>query len=222
MANILATPDASKVQTRADIPVSEWVCLMIDEEVIRCVDGDLKNEYREGPYVKAIERLPVMSPDYDGSFKVALTYLWGLIGRADNQGGVDQFLPPKRRKTGERPIYNGSWPEDVEMESLGIDPDEIPLLEHGLGHAFEESRRTESRTAVRPVQVSTQLKTLSSVYETAGKLLPPTSFRDPTEYFLFPGSRFTGGTGQVANRNLGSTAAYRCSRGRLSTILRRI
>ncbi|KAI9372624.1 hypothetical protein BJX61DRAFT_435603 [Aspergillus egyptiacus] len=100
VADILTSPHASKVQTRADLPVSEWVCLMVDEEVMECVDGDLKNEYGEGPYVKAIERLPAMSADYTGSFKVALTYLWELIGRADNQGGVDQFLPPKRRKTG--------------------------------------------------------------------------------------------------------------------------
>jgi hypothetical protein len=48
---------------------------MVDEEVMRCVDGDLKNDHGEGPYVKAIERLPALSPDYDGSFKVALAYL---------------------------------------------------------------------------------------------------------------------------------------------------
>ncbi|KAL3492174.1 hypothetical protein BJX62DRAFT_236409 [Aspergillus germanicus] len=113
------------VQTPANLPVSEWVCLMVDEEVIRCVDGDLMNEYGKGPYVKAIERLPAICPDYGGSLK---------------------FLPPKRRKTGERPIYNGYWLEDVEMESLGIDPDEIPALEDGLGHASEENRDvTESR-----------------------------------------------------------------------------
>ncbi|KAL2822547.1 hypothetical protein BJX63DRAFT_427111 [Aspergillus granulosus] len=183
VVDILANPDASKVHTRSDIPVSEWVCLMINEEVIRSVDGDLKNEYGEGPYVKAIERLPAMGPEYDGSFKVALTYLWGMYGLADNEGGVDQFLPPKRRKTGERPIYNGAWPEDVMLESAGFDPDEMPSLDYGLGHAYEEPRDspTESQTGLRTVQVSTQLKALSSVYETAGKSLLPDSLRDPTE-----------------------------------------
>ncbi|KAL2789323.1 hypothetical protein BJX66DRAFT_339451 [Aspergillus keveii] len=88
IADILASPNASMVQTRANLPVSEC-------------------------------------PEYGGSFK---------------------FLPPKRRKTGERPVYNGYWPEDVELESLGIDPDEILVLKHGLGPASEESREvTESR-----------------------------------------------------------------------------
>jgi hypothetical protein len=45
IADILASPNASMVQTRANLPVSEWVCLMVDEQVIRCVDEDLKNEY---------------------------------------------------------------------------------------------------------------------------------------------------------------------------------
>jgi hypothetical protein len=45
IADILASSDASMVQTRANLPVSEWVCLMVDEQVIRCVDEDLKNEY---------------------------------------------------------------------------------------------------------------------------------------------------------------------------------
>ncbi|KAL3449965.1 hypothetical protein BJX65DRAFT_305428 [Aspergillus insuetus] len=125
MADIIASPDASMVQTWAGLPVSECVCLMVDEEVMQCVDGDLKNGFGEGPYVKG-----------------------ELIGRADNQGDIDQFLPPKRRKTGERPIYNGYWPEDVEMEPLVIDPDEIPALERALGHASEESTEdTESQCA---------------------------------------------------------------------------
>ncbi|CEN62011.1 hypothetical protein ASPCAL08653 [Aspergillus calidoustus] len=159
IADILANPEASKVWTRADLPVSEW------------------NEYGEGPYVKASARLPAMGADYDGSFKVALTYLWGLIGKADNQGGLDQFLPPTRHKTGERPVYNGRWPEDVDLESLGLDPDEVPTLEH----AFEESREpTGFRSTLRPVQVSSNLRNLSSFYETAGKL-PTNSFRDPAK-----------------------------------------
>jgi hypothetical protein len=35
IADILANPDASKVWTRADLPVSEWVCLMVDEQAMR-------------------------------------------------------------------------------------------------------------------------------------------------------------------------------------------
>jgi hypothetical protein len=42
------------------------------------VDGDVKNEYGEGPYVKAIARLPAMGADYDGSFKVALNLPVGI------------------------------------------------------------------------------------------------------------------------------------------------
>ncbi|GIC88171.1 uncharacterized protein Aud_004562 [Aspergillus udagawae] len=106
-------------------PVSTDVCLWIDDEVLRVVDGDIKNEFGEGPYVKAVERRPALSPDYDGWFKVELGYLWMMYGRAFNSGGLDQFLPPKRQKTGERPIWNGSWPFDVEMESLGMDEREM-------------------------------------------------------------------------------------------------
>ncbi|RHZ48195.1 uncharacterized protein CDV56_102858 [Aspergillus thermomutatus] len=106
-------------------PVSNNVCLWIDEEVLKVVDGDIKNEFGEGPYVKAVERRPVLSPDYDGSFKVELGYLWQMYGDAFNSGGLDQFLPPKRRKTGERPVWNGSWPFDVQMESMGMDEKEM-------------------------------------------------------------------------------------------------
>jgi hypothetical protein len=70
----------------------------------------------------------------------------------------------------------------MDLESLGLDPDEVPTLEHGLEHAFEESREpTESRSTLRPVQVSSHLRNLSSLYETAGKGLPTNSFRDPTK-----------------------------------------
>lgn len=99
-------------------PVSTDVCLWINNEVLRVVDGDIKNEFGEGPYVKAVEQQPCLSPDYDGWFKVELGYLWSMYGRAINSGGLDQFLPPKRQKTGEKPIWNGDWPFDVELESM--------------------------------------------------------------------------------------------------------
>jgi hypothetical protein len=102
---------------------------MVDGEVLRAVGQDLRNEYGEGPFFKAVERLPCLGPDYESWFKVALTYLWQLLMRADNSGGMDQLLPPKRRTTGERPIYNGSWPMDVELESAGIDLDELAEIE---------------------------------------------------------------------------------------------
>ncbi|KAJ0419391.1 hypothetical protein BJY00DRAFT_313993 [Aspergillus carlsbadensis] len=89
---------------------------MVDADVMRCVNGDLKNEYCEGPYVKAIERLPAISLDYDGSLK------------------------------------KGRWPEDVELKSLGFDPDEVHALEHGLGHAIKENKEhIEFLSALRPV-----------------------------------------------------------------------
>ncbi|KAF7118002.1 hypothetical protein CNMCM5793_007371 [Aspergillus hiratsukae] len=49
-------------------------------------------------------KVQLRSPDYDGWFKVELGYLWRMYGDAVNSGGLDQFLPPKRLKTGERPI----------------------------------------------------------------------------------------------------------------------
>ncbi|KAJ5875580.1 uncharacterized protein N7473_012927 [Penicillium subrubescens] len=124
-----ANPHILSVRIHAGLPVSAVVCLMVDGEVLRTVSQDLRNEYGEGPFVKAVERLPCLGPDYEGWFKVALTYLWQLVMRAANSGGMDQFLPPKRRATGERPIYNGSWPMDVDMESFGIDPDELAEIE---------------------------------------------------------------------------------------------
>jgi hypothetical protein len=129
VAELFANPHILSVRIRTGLPVSAVVCLMVDGEVLRAVSQDLRNEYGEGPFVKAVERLPCLGPDYEGWFKVALTYLWQLVMRAANSGGMDQLLPPKRRATGERPIYNGSWPMDVEMESFGIDPDELAEIE---------------------------------------------------------------------------------------------
>ncbi|KAL5356327.1 hypothetical protein BJX96DRAFT_171511 [Aspergillus floccosus] len=85
------------VRKRTGLPVSADVCLMVDGEVLRAVSQDLRNEYGEAPFVKAVERLPCLGPEYDGWFKVALTYLWRLVAQADNSGGLDRFLPPKRR-----------------------------------------------------------------------------------------------------------------------------
>jgi hypothetical protein len=113
-------------------PISRDVCLWIDEEVLKVVDGDIKNEFGEGPYVKAVERRPCLSPDYDGWFKVELGYLWQMYGHAINSGGLDQFLPPKRQRTGERPIWNGSIPFDVEMEMMGVDERDVEEYYGGL------------------------------------------------------------------------------------------
>lgn len=56
--------------------------------------------------------------------------------RAHNSGGMDQYLPPKRRAP-ERPIYNSSWPLDVQLESAGIDPDELAEIQEAYGTAVD-------------------------------------------------------------------------------------
>lgn len=129
VAELFANPQILSVWIRAGLPVSADVCLIVDGEVLRAVSQDLRNEYGEGPFVKAVERLPCLGPDYEGWFKVALTYLWKLVTRAKNSDGMDQVLPPKRRTTGERPIYNGSWPMDMQLESAGIYPEDIAAIE---------------------------------------------------------------------------------------------
>jgi hypothetical protein len=128
VAEIFANPPLF-VRMRAGLLVSADVCLMVDGEVLRAVSQDLRNEYGEGPFVKAVERLPCLGPDYEGWFKVALTYLWQLVMRAKNSDGMDLILPPKRHTTGERPIYNGSWPMDMQLESAGIYPEDIAEIE---------------------------------------------------------------------------------------------
>lgn len=131
VAELLA--DSRPIQTRNALPASGDLCLMVDGEVLRVVSQDLRNEFGEGLFVKAVERLPALGPDYEGWFKVALTYLWRLVGQEDNSGGMDQSLPPKRRASGERPIYNGGWPLDVQLQSAGIDPDELAEIEEEYG-----------------------------------------------------------------------------------------
>lgn len=81
-------------------PVSTDVCLWIDEEVLKVVDGDIKNEFGEGPYVKAVERRPCLSPDYDGWFKVELGYLWSMYGRAINRWWIGSILAAQKAENG--------------------------------------------------------------------------------------------------------------------------
>ncbi|GLI74486.1 hypothetical protein PoHVEF18_002728 [Penicillium ochrochloron] len=130
VVELFANPQILSVETRAGLPVSANVCLIVDGEVLRAISQDLRNEYGEGPFVKAIERLPCLGPDYEGWFKVALTYLWKLVMRAAaNTEGLDLVLPPKRHTTGERPIWNGSWPIDLRLEAAGIYPEDMAEIE---------------------------------------------------------------------------------------------
>lgn len=75
VAELFVNPHILSVRIRAGLPVSAVVCLMVDGEVLRAVSQDLRNEYGEGLFVKAIERLPCLRPDYEGWSRVALTYL---------------------------------------------------------------------------------------------------------------------------------------------------